>query len=354
MPTHAILINYRDMEEQIKELIDKAARKYYSFQQFYFDSVFLDVLLRHAVRDTPADHKLKIFISGHGGTGQQYITANDRVRKQTVEDLAGLLCFALRSQRATSRANSENTEVNMVSCLFGRISSAGLAECPAVLLHRELCSWQVYVDLVARTEYVAARATGRVTMSLRHGKIDKLKYDKLFQETSKLDPNDYVDDYHRRKNLAEMQQMVKSWQRHQAQFTKIRCTYRNDAAVVLIRDYKKEADDIHINSESREGRRILWADNVINELVKYITPPSGQTEVTDARHKTLYQTLEWYDTARDPEGLKAKMEVLISGAGGDDPAKKFLKDRGIGKLIPFRLPKTALLIQELLRAYPLT
>jgi hypothetical protein len=101
----------------------------------------------------------------------------------------------------------------------------------------------------------------------------------------------------------------------------------------------------------REGRRILWADNVINQLVEYITPPDGQTKVTDERHKTLYQMLVWYDKARDPERLKAKMEVLISGTGGDDPAKNFRRDRGIGVLNPFSLPKTARLIQRLLEDY---
>ena len=33
------------------------------------------------------------------------------------------------------------------------------------------------------------------------------------------------------------------------------------------------------------------ADNVINELVKHITPPKGQTEVPDARHKKVYETV---------------------------------------------------------------
>jgi hypothetical protein len=358
MPDHAILITYKDMEKQMNEVAKKAALKYESFKQLYFDSGYqLSFSLRYVVDRIPKKDKLKIYISGHGGTGQQYITAEDRVRKQTVGELAVLLADGLIN-RATSMGDSANTEVNMVSCLFGRISSAGLAECPAVRLHAALATKETYVDLVARTEYVGAKGRRRVTMSLRHGEIDTLQYNKLIKEGNELrealskDPDNYITERHLQDNrLALQKQNFASWQRPRAQFTKIRCTYRSGAAVVLIRDYDK-GEGIHINSENREGRRILWADNVINELVKYITPPSGQTEVTDARHKTLYQTLAWYDTARDPEGLKARMEALISRAGGDDPAKNFLKDRGIGKLIPFRLPKTAQLIERLLRAYP--
>jgi hypothetical protein len=143
MPTSAILVAYKDMEPKVlREFITKARAKYGDrFSQLYFDdsAMLLKALLRRAVNETPAGQKLKIFISGHGGTGIQYITAEDRVRKQTVGDLAVLLADGLIN-RATSMGDSANTEVNMASCLFGRISSAGLAECPAVRLHAALAT----------------------------------------------------------------------------------------------------------------------------------------------------------------------------------------------------------------------
>jgi hypothetical protein len=270
MATHAILITYMDMETKISEFIKKAQDKYSGrFTRLYFDSGFaMAESLREKVDKIHEKDRLKIYISGEGDTGIQYITANDRVRKQTVDNLAWVLEHALEA-RATSMGASANTEVNMVSCLFGRTPDGGLDRCPAVLLHRKLAAKEVYVDLVARTEKVATRDDGRKTISLLEANIDALKYD------------------------------VRSWAHRKTQFTKIRCTYQHRAAVVMLRDYySPEAP--YINSEDLLGRRILWADNVINELVKHITPPRGQTEVTDARHKKVYNTVLRYDRTRNP------------------------------------------------------
>jgi hypothetical protein len=217
-----------------------------------------------------------------------------------VGDLAMLLADGLIN-RATSMGDSANTEVNMVACLFGRISSS-LKECPAVRLHKALAAKGVYVDLVARTEKVVNRPMGRLTISLRQSEIDALKSESLFAF-------------------------------RKTQFTKIRCTYQNGAAVVLIRDYE---DDVHINSDSMQGQRILWADNVINKLVEYITPRSGQTKVTDDRHKTLYTTVKFYDDKRDPERLFKMLQILIR-----DPRCGITTH-----------PETADLIKKQLSAYP--
>ena len=115
-------------------------------------------------------------------------------------------------------------------------------------------------------------------------------------------------------------------------------------AVVLIRDYDR-GEGFHINSESLEGRRILWADNVINKLVEHITPPGGQTEVTDARHKKVYDRVKWYDVWNDPVGLKKRLENLV------DPEKTDFTTHRDKIHLP-GLPKTAGLITNLLRAYP--
>jgi hypothetical protein len=345
MPIHAILITYFDMRTKMSELANKARKKYASFKQLYFDSGWtLRHLLTIQLRQISTEHKLKIFISGHGGTGQQYITSDDGARQQSVEGLAALLGYALKG-RATSMGASANTEVNMVACLFGRISSDGLAECPAVRLHKLLAAQKVYVDLVARTEKVSARPTGRLTVSLRHSEIDNPKYEKLTQEYNTLNKNKDTLKRIRQENIIrEIGTMgVTNWPQHKTQFTKIRCTYQQDAAVVLIRDYYSQ-EEPYINSADLPGRRILWADNVINKLVKHITPPSGQTEVTDARHKILYETLAWYDGARDPVRLKTDMERFISGTGSFDLFKQ---------LIPYSGSReTAQLITNLLSAYP--
>jgi hypothetical protein len=302
MPAHAILITYRDLEYQHTRLVSKATLKYEGrFQRFYFDSGFsLRFSLLNVADRIPKTDKLKIFISGHGDTGSQYITANDRVRKQTVDDLAFLLSEGLR-RRATSMGDSANTEVNMVSCLFGRTPDGGLDGVPAVRLHRKLAAEEVYVDLVARTEEVAHKAlgdgaSGRITISLLSQNIDLLKINKLIRENriSALTTRDTA--------------TLKNSYRRKAQFTKIRCTYKSGAAVVLIRDYDR---DMHIDSDSLNGRRILWADNVTNQLVKYITPPSGQTKVTDERHKILYMTVKDYDEQCDPERLFDMLALLI-------------------------------------------
>jgi len=73
--------------------------------------------LPDAVDKIEDGEKLKIFISGHGGTGIQFITDNDKRRKVTVDDLATLLEDGLKN-RATSMGASANTEVSMVCCLF--------------------------------------------------------------------------------------------------------------------------------------------------------------------------------------------------------------------------------------------
>jgi hypothetical protein len=329
MPTYAILVTYRDMEPKVlPEFITKARGKYGDrFTQLYFDSGALKGKLYTAVKAIPDGDRLKIFISGHGGTGIQYITDDAQVRKQTVDDLTSLLRYALR-ERATSWANSANTEVNMVSCLFGRTPDSSLGGCPAVRLHQQLLTWHIYVDLVARTESIFAMATGRHTASLLNYSVNVPIYGKR--------PKFYI---------------------RKTQFSKIRCTYRNGVPVVLIIDYINK-DEPYINSQSLEGRRILWADKVINELVKYIQPPKGQTEVTDTRHAKLRDLVTWYDMFRKPEGLRQKLADLLP---------EFSSHRGFGlDVLPtaistqisttisthIALPKTVQLIKTLLSTYP--
>jgi hypothetical protein len=346
MPTHAILVTYKDMEPKVlPEFITKARGKYGDdgFKQLYFDAgEGLKGKLHDAVWDVPDEDRLKIFISGHGGTGIQYITADDQVRKQTVDDLARLLHFAL-SDRATSPQNSKNTEVNMVSCLFGRTPIGGMEQCPAVRLHQELGRRHVYVDLVARTQsivvaspewaqqFAAPQSGSRTTVSVVEDEIQEL-----------ISPK-------KRPGHA---------QRLKTQFSKIRCTYRGTAPVVLIKDYENQ--EPWINSETRQGRYILWADNVVNEIIKYVKPSFKEAvrvakargpediegrvdELADPRHKELLRVAIEYDMHRQHDILEEKMRRILLPA--------FSKHRGLGP-IHFGLPKTAQLIKRLLDAYP--
>lgn len=93
MATHAILITYRDMETKVSEFIKKAQDKYgRRFKRLYFDSGFeMADSLWQKVDIIPEEDRLKIYISGEGGTGIQYITNNAKDHKQTVDNLAGLL-----------------------------------------------------------------------------------------------------------------------------------------------------------------------------------------------------------------------------------------------------------------------
>jgi hypothetical protein len=261
------------------------------------------------VENTPADHKLKIYISGHGNTGSQYITDDSGTRKQTVDDLTNLLSFAL-SERATSWEASKNTEVNMISCLFGRTTDGSLEHCPAVRLHKQLTIRNVYVDLVARTE--------------------------IINTTSGV---------HKSKTLLDYKMKVMA-SNPKNRFSKIRGTYLNGAPVVLLRDYWAE-DNLHINSETLEGERILWADHVVNKFVDYIQPSiksSGFMQVADAREKELHDLVFRYDQLRDPADLKGRMEAVRD---------KISDHRSLwGKATSTKLPRTARLITDLLSKYP--
>ena len=84
MPKHAILVTYTDMTVSIlTEFVAKATQKYgANFSQLDFDSGSLATDLTNAVNAVPADDKLKIYISGHGGTGIDYIMNNGENKKQ--------------------------------------------------------------------------------------------------------------------------------------------------------------------------------------------------------------------------------------------------------------------------------
>jgi hypothetical protein len=315
MANHAILITFRDMDKKLSEFIAKAKKKYgRNFRKLYFDDGFeMETSLYDSISDIHEEDKLKIFIAGEGDTGTQYIGSANKLQKKTVDNLATLLADALGT-RAKYKKDSDKTEVNMVSCLFGRTTNGLLDErCPAVRLHRALTAKKIYVDLVARTESINTRYGGRrLTASVPDLKL-----------------------------VAPSSSDIPSLLHAKTQFSKIRCTYQESGGpVVLLRDYESE-ETPYINSQGSQGKRIVWADYVVNELVKYITPTGGETEVTDDRRKQVFATVKTYDSERDPVRFKERLERLKTDIGTH---RKKLHWPG--------LPRTAKLITKLLEQYP--
>jgi hypothetical protein len=327
MPTHAILVTYKDMEPGVlPEFINRASQKYgTNFTRLYFDSYALKGKLYLAVRGVPATDKLKIYISGHGGTGIDYITNDAQNQKQTVEDLTKLLSFALH-ERATSVGSCGDTEVNMISCLFGRTPDGRMDTSPAAKLHRQLASWNTYVNLVARTESIVCTKTGRQTISaINHYLFEK-----------------YVEKNQRHKFF-----------KPKVQYSKILCTFNNGAPVVLLREYDA-GPDRYTAGDSAVAQRSLWADYVVNELIKHIhlTATKRGMEVVDVREQKLRDLVYWYDTFHSPPLLKTKMEALLDGQGGDVATDFTIHRNPVSKIFSSELPKTAKLIQDLLKEYP--
>jgi len=75
MPTHAVLVTWQNMEPKVlPNFIAKATAKYgANFRRIYFDGS-TTTNLRNWVSGIPEDERIKLFISGHGGVGIDYIT----------------------------------------------------------------------------------------------------------------------------------------------------------------------------------------------------------------------------------------------------------------------------------------
>lgn len=316
MPDHAISILFQDMTSLTSHLTNKVQQKYgNNFSTFDLDN--LQNLKSHLTRklsSIPNADKLKIFITGHGGFGVQYIANEARVKKVTVDDLVNALAKPLQ-QRAASPRTSPNTLIDMNSCLFGRSIDASFDNCPAVRLHRGLAQKDVFVDLVARTESLTSSADGRTSTPRVE---DKLNSD--FNPIRK------------------------------AQFTKIKCTYQDGRnPIVFIRDYTKDA---FIGAGDVKYRRILWADHVVNQFVSYMKtePRIGGDKISDERHFAVSYLLKGYENNRDAVQLKDGLARLVAEDNkSTDTNKNFLIHRnwyGLGT------PKTAAFIIDLLNQYP--
>jgi hypothetical protein len=99
-------------------------------------------------------------------------------------------------------------------------------------------------------------------------------------------------------------------------FTKIRCNFHNNMAIVQLRSYD-DGDDIYIPSDDQRFKRSFWADHVVDKIMKCIRrkPINGQLEVTDVREQALKNLFEKYNAVRRPEYLKQLLDKLVDGTG---------------------------------------
>lgn len=329
MPTHAVLITWQNMEPKVlPSFIGKATIKYgANFHRIYFDGS-TTTNLRSWVRGVPEGERIKIFISGHGGVGIDYITDDTQTVRMSVEELVDLVSDGLQG-RSTSKATSNLCQVNLISCLFGRTPDGRVNSSPAAKLHDGLTDWDVFVDLVARTESIIATPTGRMTNSQLSHRVYEPVYGRL--------PKFFLP---------------------KVPYTKVLFTFNGEARVMRFAAY--DHGDTYIEASTLDGRRILWADYTVDQLVQMLHLKgtgflgTGSKDVTDAREKVLKTIVTWYDAMRDPAGLKAKLEALVDGSGEDD-SSNFLKHRNLlSAASSSSAPAKATRIQEFLAAYPMS
>jgi len=327
MPTHAVLITWRNMEPKVLPgFISRAQTKYGgNFHRIYFDgSATQD--LQHWVGGIPAEDRIKIFISGHGNVGVHYITDDTQTVKKTVDDLVDLVSDGLHG-RATSKATSRMCQVNMISCLFGRTPDGRANSSPAARLHDGLADWDVFVDLVARTESIVGSPDGRMTSSQLSHRVYEPVYGRL--------PKFFLP---------------------KVPYTKVLFTFEGDAKVMRIATYDR--DDTYIEASTLDGRRTMWADYSVDQIVQTINLKgtglfgTGAKDVTDEREKVFKNIITWYDAVRNPVGLKGKLEALVDGQGESETDNFLLHRNPITAKTSSSIPKKATLIQSLLAAYP--
>lgn len=325
--THAVLITWQNMEPKVlPRFISKATTKYgANFHRIYFDGNTAGNL-NALVRGIPADERLKIFISGHGGVGIDYITDDTQTVRKSVDELIDLVMDGLHG-RDTRKATSNLCQVNMVSCLFGRTPDGRANTSPAAKLHDGLTDWDVFVDLVARTESIVATPTGRMTNSQLSHRVYEPVYGRL--------PRFFLP---------------------KVPYTKVLFTFNGDARVMRFAAY--DPGDTYIEASTLDGRRILWADYTVDQIVQMIHLKgtgilgTGAKDVTDKREQVLRDIATGYDTLRNPQLLKLRLEALVDGTG-DSESNNFLKHRNlISAAVSSSAPAKALRIRDFLAAYP--
>jgi hypothetical protein len=316
MPKRAILIGYKNMLAGSSDLIAKMRQNYPNAAVCQFDQR-AERGFKVAMQICKPDDPLKIFILGHGGNGLYFITDDTRKRQQSLEDLTKLLKAGL-DKRCNWPPASQYTEINMLACQFGRAPGGRVYDSPAVKLHRSLMSNGIFVNLVARTESISNNPQGqRIT---------------LYPEK---------DAYY----SANKVKIPNSAYSRKANYTKILCTFRDNEPIIRIRDYAKGE---WIATASIKGLRIVWADKVIDILMKNIQLDKGGT-ASNERQGALDKLAIAYGRSRDPTGLKGDMEDLLKDARFTSHRSEFSKLFNSDSL-----PATAQIVKDLLTEYPNT
>lgn len=317
-----ILITWRNMMAKVLPQLRanmQAKHKDNGYEELFFDDGPLKDTLHGKI---PADRaeRVKLYISGHGGVGIDYIADDSETQKQTGDDLAALLTYALKD-RATSKGESAATQVNMISCLFARTPDGGAFSSPAAKLHKKLADNGIYVDLVGRTESVVATNDGRKTISLLNHKVYEPVYGRI--------PMFFVS---------------------KVPFSKVLHTFDGEAQQIKLASYA--ADGHYVDTDNLEGRRVLWAEHAVNRIVQKIQFDTKTQTVKDERQKKLGDIVTQYDTLRRPALLKTSLERLTDGTGTTTSDNFLLHRNWFSAKLSSSEPKTAAFVRELLSSYP--
>jgi len=300
------------------------------FEIVYFDGApehppeTLPTRLRSIVPANLAE-RVKLYISGHGGTGHDFITDDTQVQRQTVDQLASLLKKVL-DHRATVPEQCARTQINMVSCLFARSPDSAAHTSPAAKLHRKLLDNHIYVDLVGRTEAITSLLQGRATISEYDRRITLLSYEKH--------PTFY---------------------RAKVSYTKVLHTVRNGAQVIMRRNYDND-DDPYIDNASPEGKQLLWAERAVDRIFEFVKL-DGEGNAADVRHAKLIQIAKLYCDKPRPGILRADLAKLLDPKNANEDENFLLHRDTMTKMFgtvfkPGWLPKSAVLVRSLLDAFP--
>lgn len=217
-----------------------------------------------AVQQAGGD-KLKIFLLGHGLADREFIfsetykaSEDHAAKKRTIPQLAGLVKDIV-GQRCNSPLQADNTRVVMLACVFGRSLTGDLKGSNAWKLHEHLKKSKVFVELVARTEYIALTVGG------------------LFLAVNP-DPRD------REPSSGSLQTVGRG---RNVSYAKVVCKYdKGNPVIKLCDDERRE----HGTNEV-EVKRVAWFQEALHRIVNYATDEKNINHVYLRNAVNAYMSL---------------------------------------------------------------
>lgn len=309
MSVHGILITFSDFDQwlpiprsRLKHWLIGDVEQYFArkdggrkgnFSHFFFEDIESQMPSVYEAVIKAKGQKLKILVQGHGRADKDFITNNGHSAIRNIEDLGSLLVKVLQ-HRGTGPLNSDQTVVVMLACLFGRSQDADWKKSNAWKLHKYLKDHGVFVELTARTEFMAPNPHG-VNLAVRDP-----------QGSTRSDFK--VDIYDARDK-----------QKKKVSYSKIICKYEGAAPVIQLVDYsggqkqKKSEDELF-------ARKIGWLHYALDE----IHGRAADDVASNKNHELLINTLYAYTMLSevgtgqyDPEYLYS----LLSHLAGVLPGK---------------------------------